>query len=42
MIDEDLDKKIRNKQARMIQQESETVSFSKVVNLLVREGLKTY
>ena len=40
MIDEDLDKKIRIRQARQIQQESASVSFSSVLNDVLRKALK--
>ena len=40
MIDEDLDKKIRLMQAKTIQKESKSVSYSRVLNDLLRKGLK--
>lgn len=40
MIDDDLDKKLRFKQAKQIQQESASVSFSKVLNAVLRKQLK--
>lgn len=40
MIDDDLDKKLRMKQAKTIQQTSTTCSFSKVVNEMLRKALK--
>jgi len=40
MIDEDLDKKIRLRQAKRIQQEHATCSFSKVLNEILRKSLK--
>lgn len=40
MIDADLDKKLRMIQAKIIQKESTSCSFSKVINDVVRKGLK--
>jgi len=40
MIDIDLDKKIRMKQAKMIQTTVKTVSFSSVINEILRKALK--
>jgi len=40
MIDEDLDKKLRLRQAKMIVQEQSSYSYSKVLNDLLRKGLK--
>ncbi len=40
MIDEDLDKKLRFRQAKLIQQEQSSYSYSKVVNDLLRRTLK--
>ena len=40
MIDEDLDKKLRLKQAKLIAQEQSSYSFSRVLNEAVRKGLK--
>jgi len=40
MIDEDLDKKIRLMQAKIIQKESKSVSYSRVLNDLLRKGTK--
>jgi len=40
MIDEDLDKKIRMLQAKIIQKESKSVSYSRVINELLRKGAK--
>jgi len=40
MIDEDLDKKIRMRQAKMIQQEQSSYSYSRVVNEALRKVLK--
>jgi len=40
MIDEDLDKKIRLRQAKLIQQEQTSYSYSKVLNEILRKALK--
>lgn len=40
MIDDDLDKKIRYKQAKLIEKRKESVSFSRVVNDSIRECFK--
>ena len=40
MIDSELQKKLREKQARMIKQESKGVSFSRVINATLEECLK--
>ena len=40
MIDDDLDKKLRMRQAKMIQQEQTSYSFSKVINEVIRKSLK--
>ena len=40
MIDDDLDKKIRTKQAKTIQATQGSYSYSKVINELVRKALK--
>lgn len=40
MIDEDLDKKIRLRQAKLIQQEQTSYSYSKVLNETLRKALK--
>jgi len=40
MIDDDLDKKIRLLQAKMIQKENKSISYSFVVNLLLKNSLK--
>ncbi len=40
MIDDDLDKKLRIRQAKMIQQEQSSYSFSRVINDVVRKTLK--
>lgn len=40
VIDEDLDKKLRIRQAKMIQQTQSTCSYSKIVNEVLRKTLK--
>lgn len=40
MIDVDLDKKIRMIQAKRIQTENTSVSYSKVINELLAKGIK--
>ena len=40
MIDDDLDKKLRLLQAKMIQTKQISVSYSKVLNDTLRKGLK--
>jgi hypothetical protein len=40
MLDEDLAKKLRLLQSKMIQTENTSVSFSKVINEILRKGLK--
>jgi len=40
MIDDGLDKKIRLLQAKMIQKENKSISYSFVVNLLLKNLLK--
>lgn len=40
MLDDDLVKKLRQKQAKMIQQDTESVSFSKVINSVLELSLK--
>ena len=40
MIDEDLDKKLRSRQAKMIIQEQTSYSYSKVLNDALRKVLK--
>ena len=40
MIDDDLDKKLRLRQAKMIQQEQASYSYSKVLNETLRKILK--
>ena len=40
MIDDDLDKKIRVMQAKLIQKENKSVSYSHVMNLILQKELK--
>jgi len=40
VIDEDLDKKIRQRQAKLIQQELSSYSYSRVLNETLRKSLK--
>jgi len=40
MLDKEIDKKLRNKQANMIKNTSGTVSFSRVLNEVLRKALK--
>jgi len=40
IIDENLDKKLRILQAKRIEKESRSVSYSRVINDCVRKGLK--
>jgi hypothetical protein len=40
MIDDDLDKKLRLRQAKLIQQEQSSYSYSKVLNETLRRTLK--
>ena len=40
MLDEDLVKRIREKQAKMIRESTKSVSFSKVINEVLQQGLK--
>ena len=40
MLDNDLDKKMRLMQAKMIQTTTSSVSFSNVINTVLRENLK--
>jgi len=39
MIDDDIDKKLRLRQAKQIQQEQKSISYSKVLNDTLRSGL---
>ena len=40
LLDDELDKKLRLKQAKLIQKSKNSVSFSKVLNDTVSDGLK--
>jgi len=40
MLDEELAKKLRVRQAKLIQEGNISVSFSKVLNQVLKEGLK--
>lgn len=40
MIDDDLDKKLRQYQAKMIQQSTGAYSYSKAINEVLRKSLK--
>ena len=40
MIDDDLDKKLRLRQAKAIEKDQTSHSYSKVLNEVLREGLK--
>jgi len=40
MIDDDLDKKLRLMQAKMIQTTTGSVSYSKVINEMLAKGIK--
>ena len=40
VIDDDLDKKLRIRQAKIIQQENASCSYSRVLNEMLRKGLK--
>ena len=40
MIDDDLDKKLRFRQAKIISQEQRSYSYSKVINEILRKTLK--
>ncbi len=40
MIDDDIDKKLRLRQAKLIQQEQSSYSYSKVLNETIRRVLK--
>jgi hypothetical protein len=40
MLDEDLDKKLRSRQAKLIQTSNQSISFSQVLNNVVRSGLE--
>jgi len=40
MIDDDLDKKLRLRQAKMIQKEQSSYSYSRALNEVIRNSLK--
>ena len=40
MIDDELQKKLREKQAKQIKAENQSVSFSQVINQTLKESLK--
>lgn len=40
MVDDDLDKKLRIRQAKLIQQTQSSVSYSRVINDILRKALK--
>jgi len=40
MLDDDLLKKLRNKQAKLIKKSSKSISFSRVLNDTLRDSLK--
>jgi len=40
MIDSDLDKKLRFRQAKLISQEQKSISYSRVLNEVIRKALK--
>ena len=40
MVDDDIDKKLRLRQAKLIQQSQSSVSYSRVINDVVRKCLK--
>jgi len=40
MIDDDIDKKLRLRQAKTIQQTQTSVSYSKILNEILRKALK--
>lgn len=42
VLDKDLQKQARKLQAKMIQESQTSVSFSKVISILMSEGLKKY
>ena len=41
MIDDDLDKKLRMRQAKMITQSQTSYSYSKVINEIIRKAIKS-
>ena len=40
MIDDELDKKLRNIQAKLIQKENTSVSYSKVINIMLKDSVR--
>ena len=40
MIDEDIDKKLRQIQAKLIQETSRSISYSQVINETIRKSIK--
>jgi len=40
MVDDDLDKKLRLRQSKLIQQSQSSVSYSRVINDIIRKCLK--
>ena len=40
MLNDDLEKKLRELQAKMIRHSQKTISFSQVVNEIIRRGLR--
>jgi hypothetical protein len=40
MIDDDLNKKIRQIQAKLIQKENKSISFSRVINSTLKDSIK--
>jgi hypothetical protein len=40
MLDEDLVRKLRNRQAKTLKETNKSISFSKVLNEVIRESLK--
>jgi hypothetical protein len=40
MIDDELDKKLRQMQAKLIQKENKSISYSHVINVVLRNSMK--
>lgn len=40
MVDDELDKKLRQMQAKLIQKENKSISYSYVINLMLKDSLK--
>lgn len=40
MVDNELDKKLRQMQAKLIQKENKSISYSYVINLMLKDSLK--